>query len=444
MNEQILETETDTARPLHEAFDWERCWYPLSFLEDLPRDKPSRVSIYDTGLVLFFDGAGQLNCLRDLCPHRLARLSDGQIVEGRLECLYHGWQFDGAGDCQLIPQMIEGKDYPIRSCVQRYPLEIVDGIVWVWAGDAAEADKTLIPVSHAPQSPEIKAVTFQMDLPYDQSYLVENVIDVAHIHIAHDGVRGGGLREAASPLKFDIVHSGLDGIRATFRHIGLEREEDAPEMGAAHVEFVAPNLIRYRSEYADSDLVAGLELFSLPMGKGHCRLLYRKYSNFNGLLERLKPRWLEHQSQVLILEQDMGVVVGQHREIETADQPLSKAWLPIKTSDRLVVEYRRWLDRHGANLPFYRGFTTAKNSGLVPEEANIPHDRHRLHTEICSTCQRVLRRINLGIKALIGLVAVATVLAILSDGGTGQTSLIALALMGLLAIAGLRRARTYL
>lgn len=436
--EDLAELDTSQA-----AFDWENCWYPVAFFEDLPRDRPSRVSIYDTGLVLFFDGGGRLNCLRDLCPHRMARLSDGQIIEGRLECLYHGWQFDGAGDCQLIPQMQAGKDYPIRSCVRRFALQVVDGIVWIWAGEAALADVALIPDSPALRAEDVTAVTFQMDLPYDQSYLIENVIDVAHIHIAHDGVRGGGARAAASPLKFDIVHFGLDGIRATFRHIGLDRGEDAPEIGAAHVAFVAPNLIRYRSEYADPDLIAGLDLFSVPMGKGHCRLLYRKYSNFTGLAERLKPRWLEHQSQMLILEQDMGVVVGQHHEIETDGRPLAKTWLPIKTSDRLVVEYRRWLDRHGARLPFYRGFTTAKDSAVAAEQSHVPHDRHRLHTEICSTCRRVVSRIDIGIQAAAVLAAVSAALAILVQGGMARLLLVTLGLAALLAIAGLRRARRY-
>lgn len=444
MNELLKDVDPANANDTEEAFDWENCWYPVSFYEDLPTGTPTRVTLYDTGLVLFFDGASQLQCLRDLCPHRMARLSDGQIVEGRLECLYHGWQFDGAGDCQLIPQMLEGKDYPIRSCVRRYAFEVINGIVWVWAGNVETADKSLIPDTSSGDQEDMKVVTFQMDLPYDQSYLIENVIDVAHIHIAHDGVRGGGSREAASPLKFDIIQSTREGIQATYRHIGLDRGEDAPEIGAAQVEFVAPNLIRYKSVYTDKELCAGLELFSLPMGKGKCRILYRKYSNFTGLIEDLKPRWLEHQTQMLILEQDMGVVVGQHQEIETAGAALSKAWLPIKTSDRLVIEYRRWLDRYGESLPFYRGFTTAKNSGLAPEEKEVPHNRHHLHTDICASCKRLLWRIDLGIKCLMTVSALLAGLAILIDRANLKLTLVILALTCLLAVAGLRRARRYL
>lgn len=36
---------------------------------------------------------------------RLAKLSEGQLIDGRIECLYHGWQFEGDGKCVKIPQV---------------------------------------------------------------------------------------------------------------------------------------------------------------------------------------------------------------------------------------------------------------------------------------------------------------------------------------------------
>jgi nitrite reductase/ring-hydroxylating ferredoxin subunit len=36
---------------------------------------------------------------------RLAKLSEGQVIDGQLECLYHGWQFNGSGQCTKIPQV---------------------------------------------------------------------------------------------------------------------------------------------------------------------------------------------------------------------------------------------------------------------------------------------------------------------------------------------------
>ena len=116
----------------------------------------------------------------------------------------------------------------------------------------------------------------------------------------------------------------------------------------------------------------------------------------------------------------MGVVVGQHAEIEKAQRPLRDLWLPLRSSDRLVVEYRRWLDRFGADLPFYRGFATAKNSSVgleVSQGRQALHglkDRHHLHTQVCATCNRLNRRLDRVITSLWVLVAGCAALATLT------------------------------
>ncbi|MEO0870189.1 MAG: Rieske 2Fe-2S domain-containing protein, partial [Cyanobacteria bacterium J06642_11] len=61
--------------------NWRTCWYPIAFAVDVPADKPYGFSIFAEPFVLFQDGEGQLVCLLDRCPHRLAKLSDGQVIE---------------------------------------------------------------------------------------------------------------------------------------------------------------------------------------------------------------------------------------------------------------------------------------------------------------------------------------------------------------------------
>ena len=422
-----------------EALNWRNCWYPVAFLQDLPRDRPTGFTLYDEPLMLYFDGSGQPVCLQDRCPHRAARLSDGVVRDGQIECLYHGWQFDGEGTCTHIPQWVPGTDLPIRSCVRSYPVTIRRDIVWIWAGEAEAADPALLPVTEQPADPDLHVVTFQMDLPYDQSYLIENVIDVAHIHIAHDGVRGGGLRAAAKPLEFDVTEMTAQGFSSTFRSIGLQRSTDSADLKGARVDFVAPNLIRYTSEYARDDLLAGLELYSIPLGRNRCRLLYRKFSNFNGWRERIKPRWMEHQVQCLILEQDMSVVVGQAEAIERHDGPLNTLWLPLATSDRLVVAYRKWIDRYGAALPFYRGFQDRRVA--PPSDHPEPQGRTRQHTDICATCARVVRRTDQASLALKGLIALCVGLALLSGGGAAALPWVVLGALALAGVWGLSRFR---
>ena len=84
----LLKSETN------QEFNWRNCWYPVTFLQDLPKNRPCSFSLYDQAFVLFRNQDGKLGCLIERCPHRAAKLSDGQIRDGKIECLYHGWQFN--------------------------------------------------------------------------------------------------------------------------------------------------------------------------------------------------------------------------------------------------------------------------------------------------------------------------------------------------------------
>ncbi|XP_019085646.1 PREDICTED: protein TIC 55, chloroplastic-like [Camelina sativa] len=86
-------------------YDWTEEWYPLHLTRNVPEDAPLGLTVFDSQIVLYKDGDGTLCCYEDRCPHRLAKLSEGQLIDGRLECLYHGWQFEGDGKCVKIPQV---------------------------------------------------------------------------------------------------------------------------------------------------------------------------------------------------------------------------------------------------------------------------------------------------------------------------------------------------
>lgn len=96
-----LETETQ-----NEKFDWYSQWYPIMPLCDLDKRKPHGKKVMGIDLVVWWDrNENAWKVFDDTCPHRLAPLSEGRIDQwGRLQCVYHGWCFNGAGDCKFIPQ----------------------------------------------------------------------------------------------------------------------------------------------------------------------------------------------------------------------------------------------------------------------------------------------------------------------------------------------------
>ena len=93
---------------------WSQAWYPVAFLRDLDRKAPQRFTLLCQPLVIWFDRHHDLwRAFVDQCPHRLVPLSEGRLSDdGHLECPYHGWRFEGSGQCTLIPQAAKGSAPP--------------------------------------------------------------------------------------------------------------------------------------------------------------------------------------------------------------------------------------------------------------------------------------------------------------------------------------------
>ena len=56
------------------------------------KDKPVGVTRMGEKLVFWRDGKGNVACLRDKCPHRGVELSTGQVVNGHIQCPFHGFE----------------------------------------------------------------------------------------------------------------------------------------------------------------------------------------------------------------------------------------------------------------------------------------------------------------------------------------------------------------
>ncbi|CAM9510923.1 unnamed protein product, partial [Discosporangium mesarthrocarpum] len=197
------------------AYDWKKHWYGVGYAHDFPAgSKPSVVSVFDEPLVIFRDGDGVLRCVQDLCPHRASKLSEGMVNDGKIECLYHGWQFEGkTGTCVHIPQLGEGSFPPVSAGLRVYPLEVRENVVFVWMGDdpwgQGAADIKPVPCTQDDLDVNKPSFVYQFvyEMPYDWSYLTENLLDPAHICISHDATVGGGKRADAGPLDFKMGSS---------------------------------------------------------------------------------------------------------------------------------------------------------------------------------------------------------------------------------------------
>jgi len=151
--------------------------------------KPVHVRMLCQNLVLFRDETGKVACLSDICIHRGASLSGGKVVDGCVQCPYHGWRFGSDGVVTKIPAQ-KNRKIPKRARVDSYPTQERYGWIWVFLGDLPEAERPPIPEFPEYDDPEWRVVKGEWSWDADYARVVENGLDFAHAPFVHEGAFG--------------------------------------------------------------------------------------------------------------------------------------------------------------------------------------------------------------------------------------------------------------
>jgi phenylpropionate dioxygenase-like ring-hydroxylating dioxygenase large terminal subunit len=204
-------------------------WYLGAFADELKAGEMLARTLLDEPLVFFRQADGSVAALFDRCPHRFAPLSKGRLCDGgaSVQCGYHGLRFGSLGNCVhnphgdgVIPKALRVKAYATRER---------DGLIWWWAGDAGEADDTLIPdCSQITRASEHATVRGYVPMTCHYQLLVDNILDLTHADYLHTGTLGSG---ALSRCKPEVEELSKGGIRITW----LSNGDYAPPAFDAHL-----------------------------------------------------------------------------------------------------------------------------------------------------------------------------------------------------------------
>ncbi|TYK09954.1 Ty3/gypsy retrotransposon protein [Cucumis melo var. makuwa] len=235
-----FEVEAESER----RFDWYAQWYPIMPICDLDKRVPQGKTVMGIDVVVWWDkNESGWKVFDDLCPHRLAPLSEGRIDQwGRLQCVHHGWCFNGSGDCKFIPQAPAPPDGPPvhtskRACVSVYPSVVQNDILWFWPNSDPQY-KDIMAKKTPPFIPELDDPSYtkliiSRDLPYGYEVLTENLMDPAHVPYAHYGIVS---RQQTKHKKAD--REGGQPIEIVVRD--LDVHGFISNQGLGHSKFVAP------------------------------------------------------------------------------------------------------------------------------------------------------------------------------------------------------------
>jgi len=143
--------------------------------------KPLGRKICGESIVFFRGPDNQVAAVEDFCPHRGAPLSLGKVENGRLVCGYHGLEMgcDGktvAMPCQRVGGFPAVRTFPV---VERY------GFIWVWPGDADQADPAKIHHLAWADDPNWAYCGGLYHVKCDYRLMIDNLMDLTHETYLH-------------------------------------------------------------------------------------------------------------------------------------------------------------------------------------------------------------------------------------------------------------------
>ena len=161
-------------------------WYPAEESKNLT-DRPLKVQMLGLHFALWRDSEGKAHCVHNTCTHRGGSLGDGKVVGDCIQCPYHGWKFNGAGDCDRIPSLGPVDKIPQRARIDAYPVEERYGLVFVFLGELPESERPTIMPNNEYGKPGWRSLSMRYRWQTNYVRLVENQSDPSHIEYVHAG-----------------------------------------------------------------------------------------------------------------------------------------------------------------------------------------------------------------------------------------------------------------
>ena len=96
-----------------------RFWHPIHRAEELRPGQAKPIEIMSERFTLYRSETGTPHVTEFRCPHRGTQLSAGWVEGDSIRCMYHGWLFNGTGQC--TDQPAEEKSFATKIRIRSYP-----------------------------------------------------------------------------------------------------------------------------------------------------------------------------------------------------------------------------------------------------------------------------------------------------------------------------------
>ncbi|BAZ09928.1 Rieske [2Fe-2S] domain-containing protein [Calothrix sp. NIES-4071] len=286
-------------------------WYPVAWASQLKIGKIIPVMIWHLAIAVYRDAQARLHALEDACPHKGVALHKGKVQDCNLACGYHGWEFNGNGECVSIPYLPEGQKLP-HAQARSFPVQEKYGLIWIFPGNAVAPELPLIPEF---DEPDWLMVPVTAHFQAHFSMCNENTLDVFHGFL-HQKLQGWfdpiliNLQETPSSVCAEYKVS-YKGRLAKF--LGLSEHADQVTTLPVSIKY------RYPHFYTSLQGISSLYLMRLPVGQVETRsfaFFFFKVRFPKWILTQLKPLMqivIQRLFLLKFLAQDIEMVESEQR-----------------------------------------------------------------------------------------------------------------------------------
>ncbi len=271
-------------------------WYVAISSIRLKR-KPQSVELLGQKLVAFRDGASRAHILLDRCPHRGVALSRGRLAEGKLECPYHGWRFDGTGACTQIPSLRSDQHIPSGIGIPAFRSVEQDGYLWVWMGEGEPHPARPMPIE---EFSRYRWVQGRVTMECEGMKGIENNVDPCHAGYAHRWTHPQFFTrfrygERNTRFEMRLTETGLFAFAPPVAHA----DDPVPEEPVVSVRFDLPDRVCVKIGMGYRAVIL---MHFVPLSDNRCRFEYM----FRTPLPGPKIRWSRREP--IIFMQDRRLV----------------------------------------------------------------------------------------------------------------------------------------
>jgi len=154
-------------------------WQPVYASEELKPGYAVPIRIMSEDFTLYRGESGAAYIVDFRCAHRGTQLSLGWVEQDCIRCFYHGWKYDGSGQC--VEQPAEDESFAQKIKIRSYPTYEYLGLIFAYLGD--EAAPPFPRYSELEEEGVIDVGSYVRYCNYFNT--LENGIDQAHVPFTH-------------------------------------------------------------------------------------------------------------------------------------------------------------------------------------------------------------------------------------------------------------------